>query len=226
MNLFIERSLKNALDFFKEAVLSEDIARSKGLLQSLDPRLKIVLLAACLIVTCFARNIYVLMGLYAFSVALAVLSGIGVWPFIKRVWLFIPIFALLIAIPAIFTQGLLQAAVFVLRVAACVSFTVLVTVTTRLNRLLWSLGSLGVPALFIQVLDMTYRYIFLFIKVFEEMHLGLKARLLYRMNLKTSQHWIASRIATLFKRSVRMSEEVYLAMLARGYTGDINKYGK
>jgi energy-coupling factor transporter transmembrane protein EcfT len=73
---------------------------------------------------------------------------------------------------------------------------------------------------------MTYRYIFLFIRLFEEMHISLKARSLKQIDIKRARHWIASRISFLFKRSVRMSEEVYLAMLARGYSGEIKKYGK
>ncbi len=39
---FLEKSLNSALNFFKEAVFSEEIARKKGLLQACDPRLKAV----------------------------------------------------------------------------------------------------------------------------------------------------------------------------------------
>lgn len=226
-SIFIERSLKNALDFFKEAVFSEDIARSGGLLQSLDARLKIFLLLISLLAAISANNIPILVGLYLLSIILAFASGINIVFFLKRVWFFIPIFTLVIAIPALFMNGPVPAAIFVLRVIACVSFAVLITITTRHSRLLRSLQSIGVPAIFIQVLDMSYRYIFLFMKTFEEMHLGLKSRLIRKLGARNARYWVASRISHLFKRSLKMSEEVYLAMVARGYTGEIRaKKGK
>lgn len=226
INIFIERSLKDALNFFKEAIFQEEIAKSKGLLQSIDPRLKLFLLLNMLIVTCFARNICFMAILYMLSIALAVLSGIRILFFIKRVWVFIPIFTLFIAIPAVYTQGLVTASVFVLRVATCVSFVILVTITTRHSQLLKSLRSLGVPNIFVEVLDMTYRYTFFFISVFEAMHLSFKSRLIKTLEYRGARRWIASRMSALFKKSMRMSEDVYLAMLARGYTGEIKKYGR
>ena len=214
---FIERSVKNATDFFKEAVFSDEIARSKGLLQSINPTVKIGILICLLLVTIFAHTIQSLVILYAASIILAVLSGINILYFIKRVWFFIPLFTLFIAIPAIFTHDLLTAVIFVLRVADCVSFVVLITVTTRHNQLLKSLRSFGIPLIFVQVLDMMHRYIYLFIRVFEEMHLSLKSRLIKNFNARLARRWISSRVAFIFKRSLKMSEDVYMAMIARGY---------
>ncbi len=223
---FLEKSLNNALNFFKEAVFSEEIARKKGLLQLCDPRLKIAIFLSLILVTCFIRNIPHLIILYVFSVSLAALSGINVLFFVKRVWFFIPIFTLFIAIPAVFMQSLQVAVIFVLKVTTCVSFAVLMTISTGHNELLKSLRLMGIPPIFIQTLDMTYRYIFFFVKVFEEMHLGLKSRLIKKFEKKDAWRWVSSRIGHFFKRSVRMSEEVYMAMVARGYTGEFKRYGK
>ena len=216
-NKFIERSVKNAMEFFKETVFSDEIARSTGLLQSIGPTVKIGMLIAVLLITVFAHTVQSLITLYAVSVILAILSGINILYFIKRVWFFIPIFTLFIAIPAVFTHGLLAALIFVLRVTDCVSFVVLITVTTRHSQLLKSLLLFGVPAIFVKVLDMMHRYIFLFIRIFEEMHLSLKSRLVKKFNAKNARRWISSRIAFVFKRSLKMSEDVYMAMIARGY---------
>lgn len=225
-NLFIERSLKSAIDFLKEAVFSEEIAHSKGLLQSLGPRLKIILMLAFVATASFARTIPLLAALYILSIILAALSSVNIWFFIKRVWVFIPIFTLFIIIPVLFMGNLFSATIFVLRVATSVSFVVLFTLTTKHGTLLKSLRALGVPAVFIQVLDMTYRYVFLLIKIFEEMHLSLKARTIKKFGPKEASHWIASRMAFLFKKSVRMSEDVYFAMIARGYTGEAEQNGR
>ena len=217
VNIFVERSLKGAFDFFKEAIFSDEIAAKKGLFQSIGPGVKLLFLAAAVVFSSFTQNIYHIMALYLIIAALAFVSGVNIIYFLKRVWVFIPLFTLFIAIPAAFMQNLEAAAIFVARVATCVSAVVLVTITTRHSRLLKALKAIGVPAIFVQVLDMTYRYIFLFMKAFEEMHLSLKARLIKRLDAKSSQHWIAGRIGSLFRRSIRMSEEVYMAMVARGY---------
>jgi cobalt/nickel transport system permease protein len=136
------------------------------------------------------------------------------------VWVFIPLFTIVIALPALFMWGLSSTVLFIARVAASVSFVILAALTTRHHDLLKSLRSLGIPDIFIQVLDMTYRYLSLFISLFEEMHLALKARVIERMKQGRARHWAASRLAYLFRKSVKMSEDVYLAMVARGYTGE------
>lgn len=223
---FLEKSITNALNFFKEAVFSEEIARKKGLLQLCDPRLKIIIFLTLILTTCFVRNISHLAMLYIISIVLAAASGINILFFVKRVWFFIPLFTLFIAIPAVFTQNVEAAIIFVLRVADCVSFAVLMTISTRHGELFKSLKSLGAPNIFIQILDMTYRYIFFFVKVFEETHLGLKSRLIKKFDKSDAWRWISSRIGYLFKRSIKMSEEVYMAMVARGYTGEFKKYGR
>lgn len=223
---FLQRSIKGALNFFKEAVFFEEIASASGFLQSFDPRLKITFFLSAIVVTCLAKNVWHLIILYFISVVLASLSRINILYFFKRAWFFIPVFTLFIAIPAVFTQGILSAVIFVLRVTTCVSFAVLLTITTRHNLLFKALRSLGIPNIFIQTLDMTYRYIFLFVKVFEEMHVGLKSRLIKAFNRERAREWIGSRISFLFRRSIKMSEDVYMAMIARGYTGEIKKYGK
>ena len=205
------------MGFFKEAVFSDEIARSGGLLQSVGPTIKIGMLIIILVVTVFAHTIGTLVGLYALSVILAMLSGINILYFIRRVWFFIPIFTLFVAIPAIFTHSLTTAVIFVLRVADCVSFVVLITVTTRHNQLLKSLRSFGIPSIFVKVLDMMHRYIYLFIRIFEDMHLSLKSRLVKKFDPRSARRWISSRMAYIFKRSLKMSEDVYMAMIARGY---------
>jgi len=217
MGMFIERSIAGALNFFKEAMFSEEIARTRGILQSVGPKAKLAALAFFLLGACFTRSILILAILYAFSAALAALSGVKYLYFLKRVWFFIPLFTAVIAIPALFLEGPQTALLFILRVATCVSFVVLVTITTPHNKLLKALRSIGVPAIFVTVLDMTYRYTFLLIKVFEEMHLALKSRLVGKFSGREGRKWVASRMAFLFKRSLRMSEDVYLALLARGY---------
>jgi cobalt/nickel transport system permease protein len=190
----------------------------------------------------FVRQIPILVSIYIFTLFLAYISKIRIWFFIKRVWIFIPIFAGLIAIPAIFDiftpgepiysffvfgkqvsitrQGLLGAVLLVTRVATSVSLVVLLTVTTRQVDILKSLRVFGVPKIFVMTLGMMYRYVFLFIKVLEDMHLAIKSRIIRKRGAKFGQRWVASRMSAAWQKSRKLSEDIYLAMVSRGYTGE------
>ena len=39
---FVEKSISGVLNFFQESLISEDFAKRDGLLQSLDPRVKLI----------------------------------------------------------------------------------------------------------------------------------------------------------------------------------------
>src|SRR6266496_5633667 len=81
-------------------MFGDEVAARRGLLQRLDPRVKIVSLVALLVVAALLRHVPVLLGMYAVTLALALASGLELGFFIKRVWLFIPIFTGIVVLPA------------------------------------------------------------------------------------------------------------------------------
>jgi cobalt/nickel transport system permease protein len=197
-NNFIERSLMGALAFFKDSVYAEYHALKPGFLQSRDPRIKTAALLLCVVLVLFVRHTPVLLGLYLFCLVLAAFSRIGLGYFLKRTWLFIPLFSLFIAVPALFQavtpgrellgfgifghrliithEGLSGAALFVMRVATSVSFVVLLALTTKHDALLRVLRVFKVPQLFVMTLGMCYRYIYLFVEIIEHTHRAIKSR--------------------------------------------------
>lgn len=237
----------------QEAVFSEAYASAPGLLQALDPRVKFGLLLLFLVIASLVRSIPVLISIYLFTLLLAQLSQIGLPFFIKRVWLFIPMFAGIIALPAIFNvitpgevwvplfhfprayswgpyhvpevvgisrQGVWGALVFISRVAASVSLVVLVTLSTRWDHLLKALRVVRIPHVFVLTLGMTYRYIQLLARLVQDMYWAKKSRTLKFSKIRTEQGWIASRIATLFRKSFQLSQQVHGAMRSRGFDGE------
>ena len=114
----------------------------------------------------------------------------------KRTWVGIPLFAGIVIVPAIlFGQpprlfeatigpvtiglslpALSSAVVFVARVGVCVSLAVLLVTTTRWYDLLKSLQALHVPRIFVLILAMTYRYVFLFLHTLNSMLEARKSR--------------------------------------------------
>ena len=101
-NNFIERSLSGTFSFLCESIFSDEYASKKGFLQARDPRLKALIILILLLAVMFSRDIRFLAGIYALCLLLACVSSIGLGYFLKRTWIFIPLFSFFVATPAIF----------------------------------------------------------------------------------------------------------------------------
>ena len=218
----------------EQSLFAEKTARQPGLLQELDPRLKILSALLVLLAVGLSRNLTVIIVLYFLMLALALFSKIPLAFFIKRVWLFITFFTGVIALPALFITpgtvlvhlplglvitktGLATAMFFLLRVGTSVSVAVLLVLTTPWNSVLKSLGVLRIPPVIILILGMTYRYIHLLLHLTNDMFLSRKSRLLRRMKGPEERRLIAATTGTLMNKSLQVSSEVYLAMQSRGF---------
>lgn len=122
---------------------------------------------------------------------------------------------------AVTDTGLIIAGRMVLRTAACVSIVVLLTATTRLSSLFKGLRSLGVPKVFVVLLGMMVRYLGIVAGAAEEMHLAKLSRTIGCADAKQERNWAAAGIGALFRRSYALSMSIHMAMLSRGYTGEI-----
>jgi cobalt/nickel transport system permease protein len=251
---FVAKTIDGILGFLQEALVAESFTRRNGLLQSLDPRAKLISMLAVIFATSLMVDLRVLIFVYVLTLLFSYLSKIGVWFFIKRVWLFIPIFAGIIAIPMIFNiflpgdpliqlmhlgkdvhlgpfslpesiyitrQGVNAAVIFTMRVATCVSAVVLLFLTTPQQVLFKSLRSVGVPKLYVLTMEMTYRYIFLLMDLVREMYIAKKARTIKARGIFEEQKWVGGRIGYTLIRSLDTSEKVHMAMISRGFSGDV-----
>ncbi len=99
---FVQKTLDGILAFFQESFATESYSKRSGLLQGLDPRAKLISILAVVFSLSLTRDMGVLLAVYALELLLAYASLIGIWFFVKRVWLFVPIFTAVIAIPMIF----------------------------------------------------------------------------------------------------------------------------
>ena len=118
--------------------------------------------------------------------------------------------------------GVYVAGRFILRTAVCVTLALLLTVTTRSARLFRGLRALGVPLLFVMLLRMMERYLTVFIRAAEEIHLAKISRSLAVGTVRQEQAWVAAGMGALFRRTQSLGHAVYLAMVSRGYTGEIH----
>ncbi len=99
---FIEHSLAEAVSFLKNSVFMEEYASRSGFLQARAPRIKIFAVTLLLLAALFTKSITFLLGLYILCLIVAQSSSINLGFFLKRTWIFIPVFSLIIAVPALF----------------------------------------------------------------------------------------------------------------------------
>ncbi len=237
---FVKKTLDGIFSFFEESVASEGFHQRKGLLQGLDPRAKLISILALIVALSITGDLRVLAIAYALTLVFAAASRIGILFFIKRVWLFIPIFAGIIALPMIFNvfmpgdpllalagtlaitrQGAMWAATFTLRVAVCVSAAVLLLLTTPRDALFKSLRSIGVPRIYVMTLDMCYRYIFLFMGMIRDFYTAKRSRSIKGLPMGEEQKWAGGRMGYMLIKSLDMGERVHQAMASRGFRGDV-----
>src|SRR5699024_9748438 len=81
------------------------------------------------------------------------------------------------------------------------------------------LHALHVPSLFIVILGMTYRYIFLFLKLAQDMFEARRSRMLIKPGRAEARRIAIASSGVLLNKSIQMSGDVYDAMRARGYRG-------
>lgn len=233
---FIERTLVDINNTLEQSIFSENIARQKGLLQALDPRLKVISMVMLLLAVSLSHQLAVIAALYCCALILAAVSSVPLGFFIKRVWVFIPFFTGVVALPALFITpgptllglplgivitrtGAMTALFLLLRVGTSVSFAVLFVLSTPWNSVLKAIGVLRVSDVIVLVLGMTYRYIHLLLHTANDMFLSRKSRILKRMSGAEERRLMAATAGTLLGKSLQLSSEVYLAMESRGYRG-------
>lgn len=239
----LDKTIVGASNVLRQAMFTDDMAARDGLMQRLDPRAKIVGLIVALIAAAFVRHIPVLVGTYVLALVLALASRLSLTFFVKRVWLFIPIFTGIVVLPATLnvitpghivldlgsplgwhlgftSQGLSAAGLIVMRVATSISFVVLVTITTPWAELLAALRALKVPKTFVLIIGMAYRYLFVLLGTVTDMFVARKARTFAPEQVKGGRAFVMSSAGALFGKAHGLSEEVYQAMVARGWSGD------
>ena len=250
---FLDKTLLAVAHVAEQSLFSEAYARRRGFLQLRDVRIKLVAFLYLLVVISFLHRPQAIWLLYGLSLVLAVVSRVPLVFFLKRVWLFVPLFSAAIVLPALLNivtpgdpllvlvklsrayswgpytvpaeiavtrQGLWGGIVFISRVAASVSFAVLFTLTTKWAEVFSGLRSFFVPRVFVVTLGMTFRYLFIFLRLIQDMYRARKSRTIRPLSPAAERNWIASRIGATFKKSVDMSEDIYKAMLSRGFHGE------
>lgn len=121
-------------------------------------------------------------------------------------------------------EGLLGVLMLTSRVMNSLALSFLVLSTTSLPEIIRALKVLRVPDSFLMIITLTYKYIFIFTRTVEDMFLAKKSRLAVPSGNTEARGWITGRIAYIFRRSRIRCEDIFKAMLSRGFADEVRIY--
>jgi cobalt/nickel transport system permease protein len=223
----------------EHAFYAEQLAKKNGLLQKLDPRIKILAILPLIVIAALARRLPVVAALFVLALAIAVLSKIPLSTLAKRVWLGVLTFTGLISLPALFLTpgrmvyslpltgwmvtepGLRAAAYLVTRAETAATFSVLFVLCTPWSKVLKALRVLRVPVVLVVILGMTYRYIFLLLRNAHDMFTSRRSRMVGRLDGRQQRQAAITSAGVLMSKTMQLSGDVYLAMRSRGFQGEV-----
>ncbi|PKM83118.1 MAG: cobalt ECF transporter T component CbiQ [Firmicutes bacterium HGW-Firmicutes-14] len=104
---------------------------------------------------------------------------------------------------------------------AAVSCLYFLALTTPVVDLTAAMRKLRIPSLFIELTELTYRFIFVLQETAEDIYLSQSVRWGYS-SLKNSYKSLGSLTATLFLRAHHRSGMIFTALTARGYNGQLS----
>lgn len=236
---FMDSTVRGFVRALGRALMSEEIARQRGLLQALDPRVRVVGLFSLVLAVTLSRRLIIVLALFLVAVTIAVLSRVSIGTLARRVWLVVLAFTGVIALPAIFitpgdpiatfaggllritAPGLRTAVLLIARVETAVTFTTLLILCTPWAHVLKALQSFRLPREVIAMLAMTHRYVFLLVETASQMFESRRSRTVGRLPRREQRRMTAQTAGVLLSKSVDLSHDVYLAMQSRGFRGEV-----
>ena len=234
---FVERTLRRLAGTVEYAAYADDSAARSGLLQQVDPRVKLGGLLLLILAAVTAQRVAVIVGIFVAGLLLAFLSCVV--RTLAKLWVGILVFTGAIVLPALFTTpglalfhlpwvgwpvtapGLHSAIILIARSETSATLATLMVLTSRWAHLLKALRVFRVPVVFVVILGMTHRYIFLLLHIAQDFFEAHHARRVGRLTAAQRRHIAVSSAAVLLSKSMHLSSEVYDAMQARGFRGAV-----
>jgi energy-coupling factor transporter transmembrane protein EcfT len=108
-----------------------------------------------------------------------------------------------------------------MKVLNSLALSFLIIHTTQFVDIIKAASRLKVPAIFLLIVTLSYKLIFIFTKVLEDSFLGLKARWWRKIGENASRQIVGNRFLLVFNKTWHRYDQTYKAMIARGFNGTI-----
>ena len=199
-----------------------------------DPRAKIFSISVLVLSIALLDEIGVLLIGFLVAMLMVSSSNIPIWFVLKRMrWVALFMLAVLIILPfsvpgrAIFTagplivtrEGLVRACIIILRAFSIVLLVFPMLATMKFVTFVETLERCRVPNKLVQMIALTYRYIFVLLNEIKRTRRSGEARGYWKRKNIANLSTTGNMIGTLLVRSYERSEKVYGAMVSRGYGG-------
>ncbi|HBC94932.1 MAG TPA: cobalt ECF transporter T component CbiQ [Pelotomaculum sp.] len=99
---YLDKNINDLAVIVREEIFAEAIAKRKGLLQSINPGVKVISIFLLVGVASFLHSIVILLAMNFWILGLAYFSAIDLRSFLKRIWIVVPLFTGLVVLPSIF----------------------------------------------------------------------------------------------------------------------------
>ena len=194
----------------------------------------LVLVGFMLLVVATPRELYFVFGVYAMLVVSVILaSGVPLTYIAKRMVIEVPFVVFALLMPFIATgpktevlglslsePGLVAAFGLLAKGTIGVASSLTFAATTEPDDILRGLERLRMPDLIVQIMGFMIRYIDVVTAEWSRMLVAMRSR---GCDPRSPKHWptLARGVGALFIRSYERGERIHLAMLSRGYTGQL-----
>jgi energy-coupling factor transporter transmembrane protein EcfT len=118
-------------------------------------------------------------------------------------------------------QGVRTALLLITRVETAVTLSALLVLTTPWMHLLKALRTLCVPVEVIVLLAMTHRYVILLAETANQMFESRQSRMVGRLSGSEQRRLMVNSGGVLLSKTLEMGDQVFLAMQARGFRGEV-----
>ena len=217
-----------------------------SLIHRLDPRTRFITTLAFVVAVVLtpASSWRVFAFYFCFITVLFIISrlpplyvlkrSLVIFPFVLMIAIFIPFFKqgevagsynIWLWQVSVTYSGLFILANIVVKSWLCILSLILLSATTKFTALLKGLKQLGVPKVMVLILSFMYRYIFVLVDEVMRMRQARDSRNFGGNRLRQLKG-IGNMLGTLFIRSYERGERVYVAMLSRGFDGEVRTLHK
>ncbi len=215
-------------------------------IHALDARVKLVLAVTTIVCASLlpAGSWLALLALTALVWATIIASSVGLLLILRRALVALPFLAVVVTIvfsvpgQPVFTvplgfvtltatdAGLLRFFTIVWKSWVSVQVALILTATTHFFDILRALGALHLPKIMVALLSFMYRYLFVLADEAQQLLRARDCRSAALDGRGGGSVWWRAKVTgqlvgTLFLRAFERSERIYVAMLARGYTGEL-----
>ncbi len=216
---FINKSIVSILSVISKIKAQDTVKPSK---YKVNTSLRVIFTFALIILISISRNFsFVAFVTVYLLITLSMLEAKQIISILK-ISSIMTFFTFVVLLPAAAWGNSYSLVMITSKVFATITAVNIISHSAKWNEITNTFKKMFVPDLFILILDMTIKYIFLLGELALNMLYALKLR---SLGINKSKYTSLAGIGgTIFMKSAEMAEEMYSAMKCRGYTGEYGEY--